>query len=283
EKGSAVIEVEVFAVPVPQFNILEGQMFNHKVFENKSTHTDSVIWDFGDGDKSTENQAEHTYKTNGTFTVTLTATNGPCTATATQTLNIINEPTPKEKNCISLKDVNTAFQQFISTENSNMDVFKKNYEQLKDIIAFFKLYNSKNFSSVNEELNFLKEAKIEERLSKWITDLGKVISTNTKLAGLAILMLAILTEILMSIACKNEGDIQSNNTINLVKTFKAIETVFSFIVSLSDQLSGTDQKNLANIFKKIQTELKNMAEANEDVLKPNYTSGLKRLVKLAKK
>lgn len=42
-------------------------------FTNQSTHATSYQWDFGDGNTSTEDNPEHLYNTNGSFTVTLKA------------------------------------------------------------------------------------------------------------------------------------------------------------------------------------------------------------------
>lgn len=61
-------------------------------FDNDSNNADSYHWDFGDGNESTEENPAHTYAEDGTYTVTLTATN-PCgTSTFTQTVTIATPP-----------------------------------------------------------------------------------------------------------------------------------------------------------------------------------------------
>jgi len=52
-------------------------------FTNNSTGGDSHIWEFGDGQFTTEFAPEHTYATPGTYTVTLVVDNGSCTSTWT--------------------------------------------------------------------------------------------------------------------------------------------------------------------------------------------------------
>lgn len=62
-------------------------------FTNTSGNAVSYSWAFGDGQTSTAQNPTHTYAADGTFTVTLTATN-PCgAATFTQTVVIVTPPT----------------------------------------------------------------------------------------------------------------------------------------------------------------------------------------------
>ena len=62
-------------------------------FTNTSTNSTSYSWDFGDSNSSTEQDPEHTYDVDGTYTVVLTATNACGTNTFTQTVVIITPPT----------------------------------------------------------------------------------------------------------------------------------------------------------------------------------------------
>jgi PKD repeat protein len=62
-------------------------------FTNTSANAVSYSWNFGDGNSSAQQNPSHTYANDGTYTVTLTATN-PCGIhTATQTLVIATPPT----------------------------------------------------------------------------------------------------------------------------------------------------------------------------------------------
>ena len=57
-------------------------------FTNNSTDADSYVWDFGDGTTSTMENPSHTYVEDGSYTVTLMATNANGTATTSQNVVI---------------------------------------------------------------------------------------------------------------------------------------------------------------------------------------------------
>lgn len=59
-------------------------------FTSTSKYVESFMWDFGDGETSTEENPTHTYSQGGEYTVTLTAegAEGTITAVVTQTVNV---------------------------------------------------------------------------------------------------------------------------------------------------------------------------------------------------
>ncbi len=62
-------------------------------FTNTSTNASTYSWNFGDGGNSTATNPSHTYTTDGTYTVVLTATNGCGTTTSSQTVVVTSLPT----------------------------------------------------------------------------------------------------------------------------------------------------------------------------------------------
>jgi gliding motility-associated-like protein len=75
-------------------------------FINQSKQADAYVWDFGDNEKSLETQPVHSYKTAGTFTVTLIATGrGQCTDTITG-IDEIRVLPPPVASFESIPDVN---------------------------------------------------------------------------------------------------------------------------------------------------------------------------------
>ena len=57
-------------------------------FTNTSTNAKSYVWDFGDGNTSTAANPTHTYSNYEVRTVTLKATNGSSSATATTVIDV---------------------------------------------------------------------------------------------------------------------------------------------------------------------------------------------------
>jgi len=82
--------VTVNTVPTAGFNnTINGAVVT---FSNTSQNATSYLWAFGDGNTSSQVNPTHTYNQDGTYTVTLTATNACGTTTATKTITIVTPP-----------------------------------------------------------------------------------------------------------------------------------------------------------------------------------------------
>jgi PKD repeat protein len=87
----------------PSANFSESILGSTATFTNFSTSVNNSLtysWDFGDGNTSSAQNPSHTYATNGTYTVTLIASNCIFSDTITQTIQIGTtsmEETPKAK------------------------------------------------------------------------------------------------------------------------------------------------------------------------------------------
>ena len=68
----------VITTPQPEADFTHAGIDLTVDFTNNSTNATTYVWDFGDGNTSTENNPSHTYTTAGTYTVTLTANNLDC-------------------------------------------------------------------------------------------------------------------------------------------------------------------------------------------------------------
>jgi len=58
-------------------------------FVNASLRGDSYSWDFGDSNSSTDENPTHTYAADGTYTVTLTVTNGAGSDETSQDITVM--------------------------------------------------------------------------------------------------------------------------------------------------------------------------------------------------
>ncbi len=76
--------------PVPIFNLSVQQ--STIICSNSSVWAEGYLWDFGDGQTSTESNPTHTYETDGFYVVSLTAMNLCDTVTMVQSVEIITPP-----------------------------------------------------------------------------------------------------------------------------------------------------------------------------------------------
>ena len=75
--------------PVAEFSVAITESCTRNIsITNESEYATSYLWAFGDGTTSTEAEPTHTYATNGTYTITLTATNAIGNSTATQQIEV---------------------------------------------------------------------------------------------------------------------------------------------------------------------------------------------------
>ena len=87
-RGSFAVTVLDSIIPAFTYDLLYGCTADTVVFINSSTGAAHYAWTFGDGGNDTLFDPQHVYLTQGTFTVTLVASNGGCAQTATDTINI---------------------------------------------------------------------------------------------------------------------------------------------------------------------------------------------------
>lgn len=86
---SEQVEVTVGIQAAPEAAFDYAQNGGELTFLDASTGAISWLWDFGDGNTSTEQNPAHTYTVDGTYEVKLTVSNGPCENTSTQTVEVL--------------------------------------------------------------------------------------------------------------------------------------------------------------------------------------------------
>ena len=83
--------ITVISVPTAGFSSSANELTI--AFTNNSSGATSYSWDFGDGNNSTESNPTHTYDEDGTYEVTLTATNECGSISSIQTVTVASAPT----------------------------------------------------------------------------------------------------------------------------------------------------------------------------------------------
>jgi len=99
DQGSDVFTDTVEALPLPAADFGYVADLLVVTFTNASMYADSYMWDFGDGNTSTDVDPVHTYAAAGSYTVTLEATGDCGTDTYSVMLTVSEEP------CIPLTGV----------------------------------------------------------------------------------------------------------------------------------------------------------------------------------
>jgi len=82
------VNFDIFVNPqlTSSFSFVQGGAVVN--FNNTSPQGTSFLWDFGDGNTSTAQNAAHTYAASGTYQVTLTISDGVCEAVSRETVTI---------------------------------------------------------------------------------------------------------------------------------------------------------------------------------------------------
>ena len=91
--------IYVLQAPVLAFNwiLINQQAPYYVVFTNNSQYASTFTWNFGDGQTSNEPNPYHIYTSDGSYVVTLTASNANCTSSTTDTISLGSTFTPSTK------------------------------------------------------------------------------------------------------------------------------------------------------------------------------------------
>lgn len=115
-----VLEASSVTAPSGAFSSeIESTNFLEYTFSNESISASSFMWNFGDGNTSTEKSPTHTYATTGTYNVVLTATNASGSVTVNQTITV-SDPSSGATFAAVLQ--NADMQSYPTAENNNNDL-----------------------------------------------------------------------------------------------------------------------------------------------------------------
>jgi len=145
------VQVNVVQKPIADFITTSPAYLPNATiyFTNNSSNANTVNWNFGDGTTSTDNNPWHNYMTEGTYNVTLTASNGICTDSILNTIVevIDNVSTGSTVNVTSIKvypnptkgdftiqfGENSTTAQIIVTDYSGKVIHKKSIKSVNTV------------------------------------------------------------------------------------------------------------------------------------------------------
>lgn len=125
-------------------NLCEGN--STQFTANISESYDSISWDFGDGNTSTQENPVHTYNQAGTYTVTLSVTSGANASVETQEVTIYKTPSATQpSDMIVCDDDDNGFYNFNLTNQTNTILNGQNISEFEvDYYASMTDYNNDN-------------------------------------------------------------------------------------------------------------------------------------------
>jgi PKD repeat protein len=126
-------------------------------FSSAGSGATSYVWDFGDGNSSTQTNPSHTYSSSGIYVVTLTGTLNGCTNTSLVTINVGG---------VTIDE--TDFENSISIHpNPNSGIFELSMNFTKSHELKIELYNSLGQVISSKELTKTVNTKIDYDLTEY--------------------------------------------------------------------------------------------------------------------
>jgi hypothetical protein len=220
----------------------------------------------------------------GTYQFTLTVTdNRGSTGTANTTITVTQEIVV-QKTCAALDSIISDFTTLNTADTAeNFKSFVSRYADYKEIKAFFSLMVSSKVQSlsVDDQIKFFIEQKIESRLQVWIQDLQPLIKENTNVRLLALLMLNILTELAYYIACIQKEDV-TKAAVNMEGSLATVINVLDGILQIVSNFPDNLRTALRALQSVTETERKRVEKNQETAKKPVFVDILNKILSIFK-
>jgi hypothetical protein len=227
---SASISVVVFTMPTADITFTTVRTaVNAFAFAANAAFAQSLQWDFGDGTTSTEEKPVHVYQQPGTFTVTLTLVNGPCTQRATAVLTVQAPPQPQAQ-CRLLAEWQKAFATLDAQGDRFMATFIAGFQPYPDVRRIFLEFIPSILGDTPDvQLQKLVAALPVQKIMEWLRLLqGMITGTATvSTRHLTLELFRILNGMLMFFACVQKGDMH----LNPVPTQPAFEFILDAVTA----------------------------------------------------
>lgn len=211
-------QVLVHQMPTAAFTVVRTPVFNEVFFKNDSPFGDTFEWDFGDHETSTEESPKHTYQNEGSYTVSLTVTNGSCTSKPhTDSFEVKKE---EERVCQPLAEIREEFNGLSQVDDKFPD-FVKELTTFKEMQAFFKSLGGIIGKPVGDQIDFFIHQDIAKKLQRWLSEIFKFVG-NERFSRLAFAFYNVLVKLAMYIQCIQTEDL-SKGKIDMAQVFETIQ------------------------------------------------------------
>lgn len=249
--GTATRTVTVSAVPKATFSVTKTPSAPLvALFADTSTHGQTREWDFGDGDTSTDKTPQHAYAEKGTYTVTLTAHNGPCRDTVTEQVRVGSGG--EEPACAPLAPAIKVLAEVLESNTAAKKNFLQAFEREALLKEFVDLLQQAELMPVSEQLAAFRKKDAPGTLEELLKATQRVIE-NGKNNALAFEVYRALLAVAFYIACIQGTDLGRMRVKldGVLKTFKEHVAIWA---ELSRQWSAADNARRNSVRAQTQTE-----------------------------
>jgi hypothetical protein len=278
EDGEASTTVKVFRQPVLAFQAQPAAAPGSMVIVNNSQFASSYSWDFGDGSPAdTSSAPKHTYAASGNYTIKLSATNGPCSASLAVRFSVQITPV---RTCRAVKSF-AADLAAIQQANLPAFIVVSQTSAFPQMTQTFQAFANLNSPTQADETKFHQDHKTAETLPKWLDEIGTLLIRNGDARTASLAVFRVLVDYTARIACYQDQDIDSA-TIPAAGFFASIEHFISALEPIIPNSSPETKAQLAQLKTDLQTESDRL-NAQEVATKPAYKARLDGLLTLLKR
>jgi PKD repeat protein len=274
---SAQTQVVVFRTPGANFIVTPGTASaNNRIFSSNVGFAADYLWNFGDGATSNIPNPTHTYEQAGTYTVTLTVSNGKCTATTNQQISVNAENPPPQKACGPLSSVLAAFSGLGKINANLFGSFRDIYKSYPDVEAYFKQLSTIVNEKPEAQIKFFVETGVAALLDKWFTELNGLVE-NSDVRQIAIALWRVLTMLATYIMCIQAGDFKDNE-INLATLFAKLERFIKGWIKFVPNFSKVERDQLQLLLNAVVAERSRVTSNGEESVKKAYVTKLDSII-----
>ncbi|GAA4460552.1 hypothetical protein GCM10023189_35820 [Nibrella saemangeumensis] len=273
---SVTTTVTVFLMPKADFDSQPATTSPMALrFINRSQFGQTNEWNFGDGGTSTAANPTHTYSAGGTFSVTLSVTNGPC---SDETKKEVSVREPVTLKCTDLTIWRDAFAKLNSQPARVLARFRNAFPGFGAVSDAFGRVDQLLPRPQDEQQRELAQIMPPPEITRWMRELTAVITNPDQVAvrPLALELFRVLIGVVMFFSCVQKNDIDKEP----VPTFDLWAVMTDgFIRSWQNAAANftpAEREIVARMIDDAKAEFERTEQ--QEVAKRRYLEMLKRLI-----